>query len=379
MATYSWSEFRKTMPVAGKWAYFDHAAVAPIPDATRQTVIQWANESACEGDTVWPTWSRRLSDVRHTAAEILGADADEIALVANTTHGINIVAEAFPWIAGDNLITLGNEFPSNLYPWLNLASRQVEARVLPVRGPVDVASIWNACNQRTRLLAISWVGYASGWRNDLDELATGCRQRGIRILVDAIQGLGVFPLNVAAIDVDFVVADGHKWLLGPEGAGVLFVRKSRLEELRPIGVGWHSVKHAFDFSRIETDWRDTAARFEGGSHNMAGFLALGTSLKHLQQFGLSPDSTTIADRVLELTDQACDRLRGLGAEIVTVRAPAHRSGIVQFRFDGRDPQEIRQRCFAEGVVISCRDGGLRISPHAYNDESDLDRLISSLR
>lgn len=366
------------MPIARLWAYFDHAAVAPLPDPTRKTLADWAIEAAEQGDTAWPRWAERLQVVRQLAAELLNAHETELALVANTTTGINIVAEGFPWHSGDNVVVLANEFPSNLYPWLNLASRGVQARVVPVDVRVDPNAIWDACDRRTRLIAISWVGFGAGYRVDIDAIVAEAHRRGVQVLLDAIQGLGVFPIDVSRTAIDYLAADGHKWLLGPEGAGLLYIRESHLEELRPVGVGWHSVKRAFDFSHIEPDWRHAASRFEGGSHNMAGFLALGSSLELLRQFGAGPNSSTIADRVLAFTELACERLTAIGGELLSIRDDRHRSGIVLFQMPGQDPAELRRRCLSLGVALSCRQGALRISPHAYNDESDLDRLISAL-
>ena len=193
----------------------------------------------------------------------------------NTTEGINLVAEGFPWRDGDNMVTLADEFPSNQYPWMNLSSRGVECRRVPtIDGRVDLAAIERACDARTRIVAISWVNFAHGWRNDLDALAELAHRRGAHLFVDAIQALGVFPLDVRRTPIDFLAADGHKWLLGPEGAGLFDVRREHLEKLRPLGLGWNSVSQGRDYNRIELTVKDTAARYEGGSYNMAGLLGL---------------------------------------------------------------------------------------------------------
>jgi selenocysteine lyase/cysteine desulfurase len=195
------------------------------------------------------------------------------------------------------------------------------------------------------------------------------------LFVDAIQGLGVFPLDVKKIPVDFLASDGHKWLLGPEGAGVFYIRREHLDLLRPVGVGWNSVKGAHDFNRIELDVKDTAERYEGGSQNVAGLIALGASLDLLAQF----PAEARAARVLEITDLACQRLAEIGAVILSDRdREESKSGIALFELPGRDPQAIRRACLEKGVILSCRAGRLRISPHAYNDESDVDRLIEAI-
>jgi selenocysteine lyase/cysteine desulfurase len=260
---------------------------------------------------------------------------------------------------------------------MNQADRGVETRRIPASGGrVDVARLLEACDDRTRILALSWVGYSSGWRVDVGEIVEAAHRRGILVFLDAIQGLGVFPLDVQQTGVDFLAADGHKWMLGPEGAGIFYLRRDHLDRIRPTGVGWNSVVHAFDFSRCELNLRPAATRFEGGSQNMVGFHGLAASLKLLQQFGLTPHRSPLAERVLALTDYAAARLSERGARIVSPREATHRSGILVFEIPGQDDHPaLRNRCLQEGIVLSVRGGGLRISPHAYNHEEDIDRLV----
>ena len=374
-----WSEFRQQMPVTRQLAYLDHAAVAPLSGPAGEAIGEWAEQAVERGDTVWPQWARRVEQVRAVAAQLIGADADEIAFVPNTTTGISLVAEGFPWRSGDNVVTLANEFPSNQFPWMNLQVHGVQTRRLPVEsGRVDLARILDACDDRTRIVSVSWVGYASGWRVDVESLARAAHKRGIYLFLDAIQGLGVFPLDVRRSGVDFLAADGHKWMLGPEGAGLLYVRREHLDLLRPLNVGWNSVVDAHDFSRCELDLRPTAARYEGGSANMAGIAALGASLDLLASFGLSPAASPIAERVVQLVDQAAARLKEIGAVIRSPQEHDHSSGILSFELPGADSSAVRQRCLSQGVVLSVRHGWLRISPHAYNDQQDLERLVDAL-
>jgi cysteine desulfurase/selenocysteine lyase len=370
-----WSSLRAQMPVAAKWAYFDHAAVAPLSAPAHQAIAAWVQQAMFEGDTCWPEWNRRVETARTLAARLLGAEAEEIALVHSTTEGIGLVAEGYPWRAGDNVVTLENEFPSNLYPWMNLASRGVETRrVKPREGRVDLKQLAAACDARTRIISVSWVGYVSGWRSDLDAMVELARKAGALLFVDAIQGLGVFPLNVKQTPIDFLAADGHKWLLGPEGAGLFYLRREHLDLLRPIGVGWHSVEHASDYSHIELKLKSTAARYEGGTQNMVGFLGLAESLQLLVDLG----QAAIGPRVIEITDLACERLRQAGAVIASHREGEHRSGIVSFEMPGQNSTSLRQRALAAGVAMSARGGKLRISPHAYVNEDDIERLVDAI-
>ncbi len=263
-ATPDWDDFRRQMPVARRWAYFDHAAVCPLPQPAFAALSALAADMTENGDAHWLRWAQQVENVRRTSARLLGAEPAEIALVRNTTEGINLVAEGFPWQPGDNVVTLADEFPSNQYPWLNLASRGVETRRVAVtEGRVEIERLAAACDARTRIVSVSWVGYASGWRNDLDALVELAHCRGAYLFVDAIQGLGVFPLDVRKTPIDFLAADGHKWLLGPEGAGIFYLRREHLELLRPLGLGWNSVR-GNDFNHIDLTLKDSAARVRGG-------------------------------------------------------------------------------------------------------------------
>ena len=376
-----WDEFRRQMPVAPEWAYFDHAAVGPLSLPARQAVEAWAAEAAEQGDTCYAQWMKSIEQARNSAAQLLGADLEEVALIPNTTVGISLVAEGFPWQAGDNVVTLENEFPSNQYPWMNLQARGVEVRRVAVEeGHVALDVIDAACDEKTRLVAASWIGFASGWRTDLDALAEVVHRNGALLVLDAIQGLGVMPLDLRQTPVDFLSAGGHKWLLSPEGSGIFFLRREHLDLLRPVGVGWNSVVHYYRFDRIDLDLRPTAARYEGGTYNTPGLLGLGASLKLLEAYG----TEAISRRILHLSDYACERLAEIGATLVSKRQPTEtghdpRSGIVSFDLPGENLRRLRMRLMQNKVVVSFRCGALRIALHAYNNEDDVDRLVDGIR
>lgn len=371
-----WVRFRNEMPVCRKWAYFDHAAVAPLPAPAAQAIADWTQQAAAEGDTVWLDWHQQVEQARLLAAQLLHASPAEVALVNSTTAGINLVAEGVAWQPGDNVVTLENEFPSNQYPWLNQAWRGVEVRRVPTDGgSVRLDWLANACDSRTRLVSVSWVGYLSGWRLDLNEVVQLAHDRGALLFVDAIQGLGVFPLDVQSTPIDFLAADGHKWMLGPEGAGFFYCRAEHLQRLRPTGVGWHSVAHASDYDRIELDFKPTAARFEGGTTNMVGFIGLSKSLELL----LQTPCAELAARVLYVADLLVDRLRSLGAELYSPHVGDHRSGIVSFSLPGKDSAALRRQLLSAGVALANRGGKLRASPHVYQNEEDVERLVEALK
>lgn len=373
-----WRTLRAEMAVTERWAYLDHAAVCPLPAPAVHAMTHFAQQVASMGDTIWPSWRRRLEEIRSRLGELLGVHPDEIAFVPNTTSGIHLIAQSFPWRAGENVVTLVNEFPSNYYPWLGLESIGVKLRrVEAPNGRVQLNLLREACDARTRIIAVSWVGFASGWRVDLAELAELAHRQGALLLVDAIQGLGVFPIDVQAAAIDFLVADGHKWMLGPEGAGVLYIRREHLDRLRPVGMGWNSVIDPFTFES-DGQWRNSAARYEGGSHNLAGLMAWGASLDLLASLGWSAKSNPLADRVLELADYAVEQIQQRGGRLLYARDEAHRSGIVTFSWPNASPEDLRRRCRQAGVAVSARGGGLRVSAHAYNEPEELDRLFDAL-
>jgi cysteine desulfurase / selenocysteine lyase len=370
-----WDRFRQQMPVSRRWAYFDHAAVAPLSQPAQGAMMAWLADIADNGDVAWRSWADQVEQCRVLGARLLNASQDEIALVRNTTEGVSLIAEGFPWLAGDNVVVPACEFPTNLYPWLNLADRGVEVRLLAADGGrIDLDRLAERCDARTRIVALSWIGYATGWRVDLRSAAEIAHRHGGLLFVDAIQGLGAIPLDVAATSIDFCAADGHKWLLGPEGAGLLYVRREHLPRLRPLGVGWNSVRQAGHFDNSTYDLKPVAARYEGGSYPMACFIGLAASLRLLLELGTS----AVADRIGRLTDVAMRRLEAAGASVIGPRRDAERGGIVAFELPGRGPMEVRRACLARGVALSCRGGRLRISPHAYNNEQDIDRLVESL-
>lgn len=374
------------MPVTQKWAYFDHAAVGPLSGPARDALTAWAAEAAADGDTPWLTWDRQVQTTRSRAAGLINASTDEIALVPSTTAGINLVAEGLDWRDGDNVVVLADEFPSNLYPWMQQASRGVETRTVPTNlGRVDLDALREACDDRTRIVSVSWVGYASGYRQPLEAIADiahragGSKGPGALFFLDAIQGLGVYPLDVAQTPIDFLAADGHKWMLGPEGAGVTYIRQEHLERLRPLGIGWNSVANAANFGHVELNLKASAARYEGGSANMPGMHALGASLELLTQ----QPTADLTGAILDITDYLCERLASAGAVVASHRGKepsGHdpRSAIVVADLPDADPVAVRSRLLEAGVVTSVRGGRLRMAPHGYTSYEEVDRLIDGL-
>jgi selenocysteine lyase/cysteine desulfurase len=375
------AKLRALMPIAQKCVYLDHAAMCALPQPTADAFQKWLTEVTGIGGPVWGQWVRGIETTRASAAELIGARPDEIALVSNTTSGISLVAEGLDWREGDNVVTFADEFPSNQYPWMNLANRGVETRRVPndVSGRSDLDALAAACDRRTRIVTVSWIGFATGYRHNIRQIAELAHEHGALVFIDAIQGLGAFPLDVNEAGIDFLAADGHKWLLGPEGAGIAYIRREHLAKLRPIGPGWHSVSPTQEFTHIELKLRNAASRYEAGSQNSGDILALGASLRMLQELGVE----NLAAAVLDITDLACEKLKSIGAKIISDRRPDHRSGeqrsgIIAFEMPGSEPMALKRYAGQQKVVFGCRAGRLRISPHAYNNEEDLDRLVEAL-
>jgi selenocysteine lyase/cysteine desulfurase len=372
----NWTSFRSEFPVTAHWAYLDHAAVAPLSGRAQKALLDWSTDMAENGVVHESTWLRRVEEVRRLAGQLLNADPLDIAFIKNTSEGVGIVAEGLPWRAGDNVVTAEEEYPANIYPWLNLQHRGVEVRRVPSQhNRIAIDDIRAAIDDRTRLLSLSYVEFASGFRNDLDALGGLCRERGVLFFVDAIQGLGVLPLDVRRTPIDFLAADGHKWLLSPEGAGLFWIRRDLVEQLHPVGIGWNSVVGAWDFSRIDFRLKPHAGRWESGSLNMGGIAALGASLGLLLEAGIP----AIESRVMELTDRLCEASARAGLQVFSSRRAGDRSGIVSLvpRRE-MDTGTIVRRCRAEGIAINHRAGRLRVSPHAYNTAEEVDRLVKVL-
>jgi selenocysteine lyase/cysteine desulfurase len=369
--------FRSLFPITAQWAFLDHAAVAPLPTPTVEALRQYARSLAENGVAAVREWTYRIATVRQLAARLINSpSADDVYFVPNTTHGIGVVAEGFPWQAGDNVVLAAEEYPANQYPWMNLAGRGIEVRSVPSRGSrLALDDIRAAMNDRTRVLSVSSVEFASGFRNDLDSLGELCRGRGVFFFVDAIQSLGVFPLDVQQTPIDALAADGHKWMLGPEGAGFGYIRREWVEKLHPIGVGAFSVVRPLEFSTIDFTLKPHAGRYEGGAPNVPGITAFGASLELLLDAGI-PE---IARRILALTDYLCERAMSHGWQVFSSREANEKSGIVSLVHPSHSAADVQKHCRAAGVIVNNRAGRVRVSPHAYNTQDEIDRFFDAVR
>ena len=368
------------MSIVPEWAYFDHAAVGPLSKPAAAAIAHFAAQGAQQGDTVWPEWAAKVEHLRKQVAKLLNCGGDEICLIPNTTTGINLIAEGWNWQKGDSVVLPEGEFPSNLFPWQNQQAKGVDVRIAArENGKVTVDSLMSQVDDTTRMISVSWVGYASGFRIDLENLVEQAHRRGVLVFLDAIQGLGIYPLDLKKIPVDFLAADGHKWLLGPEGAGVAMIANRHLDKLRCLNVGWGSVKNSFNYADPKLELRDAAARFESGSANMMGAAALSASLQLILDINDEFGPNAIAERICTLAASLDRQLTDAGAITRTPTETQHRSGIITFEVPGLEPAEIRKEAMRQKVVLSCRGGGVRAAVHAYNDEHDVDRLVHVIR
>ena len=370
-------DLRSEFPIKEQYAFFNHAGVAPIPWSTQMAISEFARDAAEEGPANYPAWIHSMATARGFAGELLNCSADDICFVKNTTHGILIAANSINWREGDNVVGLAHEFPANVHPWKNLAARGVEFRMVSEEPDFtfSVDRIVSHLDERTRVLAVSWVEYSTGVRNDIEQLGKICRERGILFCVDAIQGLGVLKMDLQQLQADFVVADGHKWLLGPEGCGILYVRREIIPQLNESMCGWCGLLNPQEYDNYDQQLKPTARRFEEGSHNIMSIIAMGTSIRLLLDVG----NQQVIARVRALTEEVIAGAESKGYEVITPREFEKRAGIVSIRKAGQDVAEVAARLLKEHKIqIAARRGFIRVSPHFYNDEGEVERLVAAL-
>jgi cysteine desulfurase / selenocysteine lyase len=369
-------------PVLRHWHFFNHAGVSPLPKVAGDAMRKFAAEGEA-GAYLQSIWYQDIEKLRILAAQMINATKEEVAFVKNTSEGISIVANGIDWQWGDRIITTEVEYPANVYPWMEVVrTRGAKLVMIPEetdakgRKFVPVEKILEAAeDRRTKLVAISHVEYASGQRHDLARIGEFCRMQGKLLCVDAIQTVGVTPVDVQAMNIDFLAADGHKWMMGPEGAGIFYCRKELIERTRPLMVGWMNVINSQDYGNYDYTLRPDAGRFECGSHNVAGLLGLKASLEMLKSVGVE----NVAERLKVLTDRLVVGLTKKGYRVISPRKGEAWSGIVSFVSEKHKHEEIFRMLRKEKKIeIAVREGRLRCSPHFYNTEEQMDRVVAAL-
>lgn len=370
-----WKAIRDEFPITRNYIFMNHAAAAPLSkraaDGVRTYLDHAESNSYLRGG-----FFRQIDRIRGQIGMLINANADEIALTKNTSEGISFVANGLNWHSGDNVVITSVEFPANVYPWQALRPTGVQVRtVLEEEGRIPLERVMEAIDSRTRVVAISSVQFASGFRTDLATLGELCQSKGVFLCVDACQSLGAFPIDVKAMNIDFLAAGGHKWLCAPEGTGILFVKRDLLGHLRPSTIGWMSMRKPFVFGKYEFEFADSARRFEAGSHNFAGVFGLGEAVELALEIGIE----NISQRLISLTDRLIEGVRGKGYRVVSSRHRAEASAIVAFVSDQHDQEKIQQHLEQEHrIVIAVRCGRLRASPHFYISEQEIDQLVDCL-
>ncbi len=368
---------RALFPVTERANYLNHAAVSPPPRPTINAIQAQLADVSENGSVNFRDWLAVKESARRLLAEMLGARPAQVAFMRNTSDGLSTVANGLNWRPGDNLVTFRNEFPSNIYPWLRLRDAfGVEVRMCEERdGRIDLDELIALIDGRTRIVAVSMVQYASGFRADLERIGRAARAHDALLVVDVIQGLGVLPIDVEAEFVDVAAGAGHKWLLTPEGVGLLYLSARARERIQPTLVGWISVPDPDDFANFEQGWNRGTLAWETGTSPVSLFYGLEASLKLLNQIGIP----AIQAHLEMLTDHLCERLRDTAYRVVSSRRAGEKSQILCIEHTaGLSPMDLYVHLKDRNIITAPRGGRLRISPHLYNTVEEIDALVQAL-
>jgi selenocysteine lyase/cysteine desulfurase len=370
------SAIRSQFPIFEKYVFLNAASLSPIPKTAHTAINDVAQEVALSAYLGYEKWKTRVAQTRKLAGGLIGGGEDEVAFIRNTADGVSLVASGFPFTEGDEVVINDLEFPSNVYPWLNLRSKGVTVRIAKsVDGRVTPDMIAREVTPRTKIVAISTVQYATGHRADLSALGQMARDKGFLLFVDAIQSLGALPMDVKKYGVDFLSCGGHKWLCAPEGIGVFYCAKERLDLLRLTRVGWNTVQDAHNFGNIDFTPKPSAERFEEGTPNLFGIYGLCESLKTVMSYGVERNEA----HIFSLTSLLADSLRSRGYTIVSPMGEGERSGILIFTAkDKNENASIVKRLNTAGILIMERGAGIRVAPHFFNTAQDIQKLLAEL-
>lgn len=366
---------RGLFAVTENYAYLNHAAVGVLPKPVREALHGFIDAHATGGVMRVFPYERKMEEYRERIARFIGAQPGSIATLRNTGDGANAIANGFRWQSGDELILPDNEFPANAQPWLPLRDRGVQITFIETaRERLTPDVLRKRISKRTKIVSVSWVSFEDGYRHDLAALADIAHQHGALLAVDAIQGLGAFPIDVQACGIDALYCGGAKWMLALQGVSFLYVRPELLERFDLAAPGWRSVEDMWDFLRYEQPLAPDATRFEGGTPNFIGALSLAESIAVIEAAG----TRRIGAHVIELTDRLVQGLHENGAEVKSIRSERESSGIVTFTLPRTDPVELGRILQREGIVTTYRSTGIRVAPHGYNTPAEIDALIDAV-
>ena len=371
------NHYEKDFNLDDKLIHVNHAAVAPWPVATQTAVQEFATENTQQGSINYLQWMQHEQNLRELLKTLIHADSTaEIALLKSTSEALSVVAYGIDWQAGDSVVTAAEEFPSNRLLWQSLMQFGVDVRLIDYRPDQNAEQcIIDACDETTRLISISAVQYASGRRTDLLKIGNYCEQENILFSVDAIQQLGALNFDVNEVKADFVAADGHKWMLGAEGLALFYCRSKHLKKLKLNQYGWHMIENMHDFSCSEWTPAESARRFECGSPNMLGIMALEASLNLINSIGME----TIEKKVLSNTQYLLQRFSKMAdIDILSSQQPEQQSGIVVIRHRKKSNDELFEYLKQHQVLGAPRGGGIRFSPHFYITSEKLEQALTYL-
>lgn len=358
--------------------YLNHAAVSPWPLRTTAAVKAFAQENAAYGAANYAQWMQVESELRRRLAWLINApEVEDISILKSTSEALSVVAYGLDWQPGENVVIFRQEFPSNRLVWESLKSRGVETRLIELRpGENPEQRLMDACDARTRIVSVSSVQYATGFQIDLLPLGRFCRRENILFCVDAIQSLGAIPFDVQQVQADFVMADGHKWMLGPEGCALFYSRREIRDRLRLNQFGWHMLQQPSEFDREIWQPSKTGTRFECGSPNMLGVHALNASLALIEQTGIHTIHESVIGKsryIISLLEQHRNKMK-----LLSRQERGRLSGIVTFKVNGAKQLDVYHSLMQKGVICACRGGGIRFSPHFYTSREKIEKAVEAL-
>jgi len=357
------------------FVYLNHAGVSPLPRRCAEAMRRIVEGNRVLSPESYGHAMARLKECREAVARMLNVTPDEIALSRNTTEGINWVANGLPWKPGDRVVSINREYPANIYPWMRLKNRGVELHLIdPVDERVSLEAISQALTPSTRLLTLSFVEFASGFRFDLEAVGNLCRERGVLFLVDLIQGMGVFPLDLKRCRVDFAAGGGQKWLLGPQGAGFFYYARERLETLEVTCAGASSVVRWTPYTDYDYTLPEQAKRFEYGTPATLPLAGMGISVNLLLEAGME----NVRDRIRLLTDILVDGLTHKGYRCHSPRGEGEWSGIVSFTHPARPSASVVNELLGRDIWAVEREGRIRLTPHFYQTDGEMKRVVECM-
>lgn len=370
-------QIRSLFPAAQNYVYLNSAAVSPIPIVSVNAVFRQLKDVSENGTSNFQNWIDTKNRCRELIAQMLKVRSDQIAFMRNTSDGFATVANGINWAEGDNIVTFAKEFPANYYAWRRIRDVfGVELRTAPERnGRIDLDEFIGLIDENTKLVSISAVQFNSGFRADLEKIGRAARKVDALFAVDIIQAFGVMPFDLENQLVDVACGASHKWLFSPEGCGIIYLSDRARNRIKPTMVGWISVETPWDFDNYEQNWKPTALAWESGTGSASLFFGLEQSLKILNELGADKIQTYLE----ELTDYLCDLLNQKGYKIISSRQKEEKSQIVSLMpKEGQTSMEVFSLLEQKKIVISARGERLRISPHIFNNRSDIDKLIEEL-